>query len=105
VSDVRDVIDRFLIAEGRPPDMALDASYQLQMHVIRSMLSLLDDALEAEGVTADVRLRAVRRLLYGSPWPDAEEARDRMREHEETLKVAMRDGDWGGFVGLGLPPG
>ena len=89
MSDVSEVIDRYLADEGRPPDMALDVSYQLQMQVIRSMLSLLDDALAAEGVALETRLRAVRRLLYGSPWPDAEEARDRMREREEALQVMM----------------
>lgn len=103
MSDVNDVIDRYLLDEGRPPDMALDVSYQLQMGVIRSMLSLLENALKAEGVAGDVQLRVVRRLLYGSPWPDADEARDRMREQEEAVKALML-APANVMVGLGLPP-
>jgi len=102
-SAVQEVIDRYLIAEGKPPDMALDVAYQLQMHVIRSMLSMLDDALKAEGVAGETRLRAVRRLLYGSPWPDAEDARGRMREQEEALKVMMLEPPMI-RTSLGLPP-
>jgi hypothetical protein len=89
VSAVSDVIDRYLRDNDRPGDMELDAAYQLQMHVIRSMLSLLEDALKGEGVPETTSERVVRRLLTGSPWPDEEEARDRMREHEEAVQVLM----------------
>lgn len=86
---VGDIIDRYLRDGGRPPDMALDVAYQLQMHVIRTMLSQFRDALAAEDVPGEIVLRLIRRVLYGSPWPGAEEARDRMRKQEEAAKAAM----------------
>lgn len=86
---VNDVISQYLRDQERPGDMELDAAYQLQMHVIRSMLGLLEDALAGEGVPPATAERVVRRMLTGSPFPDEGEARDRIRGSEKALKELM----------------
>lgn len=86
---VNDIIDGYLRAQHRPGDMERDAAYQLQLHVIRSMLAVLEDSLTAEGVTGETAGRVVRRLLYGSPLPDPDEALERMTAREEAVKAAM----------------
>ena len=86
---MNDVIDAYLREQGRPGDMELDAAYQIQIHVIRSMLGILEDSLKAEGVTGETAVRVTRRLVYGSAFPDEGNARLRMREREEAVRALM----------------
>lgn len=83
------VVDAYLDEKGIPGDLELDAAYQLETGIIRSLLGLLEESLRAEGIEGDTALRVVRRLLYGAAGPDAGTARWRMRKQERALAEAM----------------
>lgn len=109
MTTVNDVVDAYLDEKGIPGDLHLDAAYQLETRVIRSLLGLLEDSLKAEGISAETALRVTRRLLYGAPGPDAGAARWRMREQERALAEAvLRPPDPAVIremmAGIGLPP-
>lgn len=89
MTTVNDVINAYLDEKGLPGDLRLDAAYQLELGVIRSLLGILEDSLREEGVDGETALRVVRRMLYGTPDPDADAARWRMRQQEEALAMAM----------------
>ena len=103
---VNDVVSAYLAEKGLPRDLELDARWQLEMTVTRSLLGILEDSLRAEGIDGEAALRVVRRLLYGTPDPDADAARWRMRKQEEALAEAVLAPVDPAVVAelLGLPP-
>ena len=109
MTTVNDVINAYLSDKGLPRDLELDAAYQLELGVIRSLLGILEASLREEGIDRETALRVTRRMLYGTPDPDADLARWRMRKHEEALAEAMlRPVDPAVvremMAGIGLPP-
>lgn len=89
MTTVDDVINAYMADKGLPRDLELDAAYQLETGVIRSLLGVLEASLREEGIDGETALRVVRRMLYGTPDPDADLARWRMRKQEEALAEAM----------------
>lgn len=106
MSIASDTIDRYLLAEGSRDAMVRDAAYRLQFEVIRDVLSRAEEAMSAERVDPGTVVRVIRRLLYGTPLPDAEEAEERIRLQDEAIRQAMLAPPDPVVVAdmLGLPP-
>lgn len=68
---------------------AYDATTQYQLHWMDAVLSLVDMAMEDEGIAADTRRRVIRAAVYGSPNPADAELRIRKRQ-AELAKIRER---------------
>ncbi len=63
-----------------------DAQFRYQTRMLATVLHLVDEVLEHEGIPASVRTRVVRCVLYGSPNPaDALLRIDQHREAAEAM--------------------
>lgn len=65
-----------------------DPVYSAQVRFLRSMLRLVDEVLNHEGVPAPVRMRVVRAVLYGSP--DGADAIVRINDREAAALQLAR---------------
>lgn len=66
-----------------------DPTFHAQVSWLRRMLSLLDMALEDEGIGEETRLRVARTVIYGGP--DESQALARIEEMQATARRAA----WG----------
>ncbi len=62
-----------------------DPVYSAQIKFLRSMLRLVDEVMNHEGVPAPTRLRVVRAVLYGSP--DGADAIVRIRDRAAVVQI------------------
>ncbi len=62
-----------------------DPVYSAQLRFLRSMLRLVDEVMNHEGVPAPVRLRVVRAVLYGSP--DGADAIVRINDRAAAVQI------------------
>ena len=68
---------------------AYDAITQYQLHWMDAVLSLVDMAMEEEGVAEDTRRRVIRAAVYGSTNPADSEQRIQARQ-AELAKIKQR---------------
>lgn len=87
----RDVISRYLSRfPGAEEAFRYDARFSAEVHLAERLLSLIDMAMEDEGVTEATRVRILRVALYGSADPEA--AGRRMVERDDALTKLERAG-------------
>lgn len=86
--DVDDEVRRF-VGERPPAAWAWmrDPQYHAQMALLRNFVKLMEEALQAEGIPENMRLRVVRTTLFGAP--DPYDAIARVHRHEAQVRLAM----------------
>lgn len=72
----RRISERYLAALSEQDVFTGYSMYRLNLKMIRQMLTATEEAMDAEGIPADVRDRIIYRLLYGEA-PTALEVPDR----------------------------
>jgi len=87
-SRATEIMDGYYRRTGQPRDHELDGQFYYHRQLLRRLLADLEAILEDEEVPPEITVRVIRAMVYGSPDPG--EAEQRMRHHDEMVKLLAR---------------